>query len=60
MEAYWKQILDDDTPDVLIQHIRCNYIGSKQLTENKIAEWIMKIGRQCKKGNLNAMFLFHH
>ena len=44
MEAYWKQILDDGTPDVSIKHIRCNYNGSKQLTENEIAEWIMKIG----------------
>ena len=44
METYLKPILNDDTPDVLTLRIGCNDIGSKQLTENEIAEWIVKIG----------------
>ena len=43
METYVKSILNDDTLDVLILHIGCNDIGNKQLTENEIAEWIVKI-----------------
>ena len=35
-----KPILNDDTTDFLI--------GNKQITENDIAEWIVKIGRQRK------------
>ena len=57
METYVKPILNDDTPDVLILHIGCNDIGNKQLTENEIAEWIVKIGRQCKKSNANDVFI---
>ena len=41
-----KPILNDDTPDFLILHIGCNYIGNKQLTEDEIAGWIVKIGQQ--------------
>ena len=37
MEAYVKQILDNDTPDVSMQHIGWNYIGSRELMENEIA-----------------------
>ena len=50
-------ILNDDTPDVLILHIGCNDIGNKQLTENEVTEWIKKIGRQCKKSNVNDVFI---
>ena len=57
METYVKPILNDDTPDVLILHIGCNDIGNKQLTENEIAEWIVKIGRQCKESNVNDVFI---
>ena len=32
----------------------CNDIGNKQLTE--IAEWIVKIGRQCKESNVSNVF----
>ena len=46
METYVKPILNDDTPDVLILHIGCNDISNKQLTENEIAEWIVKIGQR--------------
>ena len=52
-----KPILNDDTPDVLILHIGCNYIGNKQLTEDKIAGWIVKIGRQYKESNVNDVFI---
>ena len=51
-ETYVNPILNDETPDVLILHIGCNDNCNKQLTENEIAEWIVKIGRQCK--------LFYH
>ena len=57
METYVKPILNDDTADVLILHIDCNDIGNKQLTENQIAEWIVKIGRQCKENNVNNVFI---
>ena len=57
METYVKPILNDDTPDVLILHIGCNDISSKQLTETEIAEWIVKIGRQCKESNVNDVFI---
>ena len=57
METYIKPILNDYTPDVLILHIDCNDIGNKQLTENEIAEWIVKIGRQCKENNVNDVFI---
>ena len=57
METYVKPVLNDDTPDVLILQIRCNDIGNKQLTENEIAKWIVKIGRQCKENNLNDVFI---
>ena len=57
METYMKPILNDDTPDVLMLHIGCNDIGSKQLTENVIAEWIVKIGGQCKESNVNDVFI---
>ena len=57
METYVKQILNDDTPDVLILHIGCNDIGNKQLTKNEIVEWIFNIGRQCKKSNVNDVFI---
>ena len=43
METYVKSVLHDDTLDVLMLHIGCNDIGNKQLTENEIAEWIVKI-----------------
>ena len=36
----------------------CNDIGNKQLTENEIAEWIVKIDRQCKESNLYDFFYF--
>ena len=49
METYVKPILNDDTPDILILHIGCNDIGNKQLMEIEIAEWVVKIGRQCKE-----------
>ena len=57
MGTYVTPILNDDTPDVLILHIDCNDIGNKQLTENEIAEWIVKIGRQCKENNVNDVFI---
>ena len=57
MEAYVKPILNDDTPDVLILYIGCNDIGNKQLLENEIAEWIVKIGRPCKESNVNDIFI---
>ena len=57
METYVKPILNDDTPDVLILQIGCKDIGNKQLTENKIAEWIVKIGRKCKESNVNDVFI---
>ena len=52
-----KPILNHDTPDVLILYIGCNDIGNKQLTEHEIAEWIVKIGRQCKESNVNDVFI---
>ena len=57
METCVKPVLDDDTPDVLILRIGCNDIGNKQLTENEIAEWIVKIGRQGKESNVNDVFI---
>ena len=57
METYVKLVLNDDTPDVLILHTGWNDIGNKQLTENEIAEWIVKIGRQCKESNVNNVFI---
>ena len=57
MEKYVKPVLIDDTPDVLILHIGCNDVGNKQLTGNEIAEWIVKIGRQCKESNVNDAFI---
>ena len=57
MGTYVTPILNDDTPDVLILHIDCNDIGNKQLTKNEIAEWIVKIGRQCKESNVNNVFI---
>ena len=33
------------------------YIGNKQLTKIEIAEWIVKIGRQCKENNVNDVFI---
>ena len=57
METYVKPILNDVTPDVLILHIGCNDIGNKQLTENEIAKWIVKIGRQGKESNLRDVFI---
>ena len=56
METYVKPTLNDDTPDILILHIGCNDFGNKQLTENEIAEWIVRIGRQCKESNGNDVF----
>ena len=50
-------MLNDDTPNVLILYIGCNDIANKQLTENEIAEWIVKIGRQYKKINVNDVFI---
>ena len=57
METCVEPILNHNTPDVLILHIGCNDIGNKQLTENEIAEWIVKIGRQCKENNVNDVFI---
>ena len=57
MGTYVKPILNNDTPDVLILHIGCNDIGNKQLPKNEIAEWIVKIGRQCKESNVNDVFI---
>ena len=57
METYVKPILNDDTSDVLILHIGCNDIGNKQLAENEIVKWIVKIGRQCKESNVNDVFI---
>ena len=57
METYVKPILNDDTPDVLILHIGCNNIGNKQHTENEIAEWIVKMDRQCKENKVNYIFI---
>ena len=57
MKTYVKLILNDNTLDVLILHIGCNDVGNKQLTENEIAEWIVKIGRQCKESNVNDVFI---
>ena len=55
--TYVKPILNDDTPDVLVLHIGCNDIGNKQPTKNEIAEWTVKIGRQCKESNANDVFI---
>ena len=44
METDVKPTLNDDTPDILILHIGCNGVGNKQLTENEVAEWIVRIG----------------
>ena len=52
-----KPILNDDTPDVLILHIGCNDISNKELMETEIAEWFVKIGRQCKESNVNDVFI---
>ena len=57
METYVRPILKGDTPDVLVLHIGCNNISNKQLTENEIVEWIVKIGRQCKESNVNDVFI---
>ena len=57
METYVKPILNDNTPDVLLLHIGCNDICNKQLTENQVAEWIVKIGRQRKESNVNNVFI---
>ena len=57
MEAYAKPILNDDTQDVLIFHIGCNCIENKQLVENEIAEWIVKISQQCKESNVDDVFI---
>ena len=57
MEIYLKPILNDDTPDDLILHMACNDIGNKQLTENELANWIVKIGRQCKESNVKDFFI---
>ena len=54
-------ILNNDTSDVSIRHIGCNNIGDKQLTEeNEIAEWIVKIGRQCKESNNLTSMIYKH
>ena len=62
METYAKPVLNNDTPDALILHIGCNDIDNKQLTENEIAEWIVKIdnvdkGWQCKESHMNDVFI---
>ena len=57
IEAYAEPTLNDDTPDVLVLHIGCNNIGNKQLTKNKIEDWVVKIGRQCKESNVNDVFI---
>ena len=57
MESYVKSILNDDTSGGLIVHIGCNDIRNKQPMENEIAEWIMKIGQQCKESNVNGVFI---
>ena len=57
LETYVKPILNDDTRDVLILHVGCNDISNKQLTETKIVDWIVKIGRQCKESNVSDVFI---
>ena len=57
METYVKSILNDYTPGVLILHIGINDIDNKQLTENEIAKWIVRIGRRCKENNVNDVFI---
>ena len=49
METYVKPVLNNNTPDALILHISCNDIGNKQLTENGIVDWIVKLGGECKE-----------
>ena len=57
METYVKPTLTDDTPDVLILHIGCNDVGNRNLTDNDIAEWIVKIGKYCKESGVNYVFI---
>ena len=57
METYVQPILNDDTPDVLVLQIGCNDIGNMNLTDKEIAEWIVKIGRQCRERNVNYVFI---
>ena len=57
METYEKPILNDETPDILILNIGCNDIGNKQFTENRIADWIVNIGRQCEENDVSDVFI---
>ena len=57
MDTYVRPILNDDTPDVWIQHICCKGIINKHLTDNEIGEWIVRIFQQCKESNVNDAFI---
>ena len=54
METYFKPIIQDDTPDVVILHIGCNDISNKNISANDIAEGSINIGRmnRCKNYGL--------
>ena len=54
METYFKPIIQDDTPDVVILHIGCNDISNKNISTNDIAEGSINIGRmnRCKNYGL--------
>ena len=43
IETYLTPILNDDTSGILVQHIGCNNIANKQLTENEITEWVADV-----------------
>ena len=55
METYFKPIIQDDTPDVVILHIGCNDISNKNMSANDIAEGIINIGRYSKEHNVNIV-----
>lgn len=49
--------LNNERAGILILRIDYNNIGNKKLTEKKLAKRIVKIGQQCKKSNVNDVFI---
>ena len=49
METFVKPVLNNNTPDALILHISYNDTGNKQLTENGIVDWTVKLVGECKE-----------
>ena len=39
------------------EQFESNNTGNKQLTENKIAEKTVKVGRRCKESNVHDVFV---